>query len=129
MALGFKFFTKDGVPGNGFLPQMSGGMLVLLTGIDFFKHYLENQEEKMNFSHLKDLLVLIALCILYFILFGIMGALISTIFFTITFLLLFNKGKWKKNLAIGVLLPILVFIGFEYLLQSGLPSGIFEGFF
>ncbi|HEY4553774.1 MAG TPA: tripartite tricarboxylate transporter TctB family protein [Bacillaceae bacterium] len=125
IAFSFPMFSK-GIPGSGFFPQIIGVALVILTGFDLIKHYRENKSEAADRIGLKEMLMQVAICTLYIFLFNMLGAILSTILFTIATLLLFNKGKWKQNIVIGLAVPLVIFFLFEYLLQTGLPKGIFE---
>lgn len=125
MALNFPTFSK-GIPSSGFLPQLIGIALVILTGFDLIKNYKLNNEEKVITTYLIEMVYIILLIMAYIFLFPILGALVSTILFTVPVLLLFNKNKFKQNLFIGLSVPVVIYVLFEVLLNTGLPSGIFE---
>lgn len=125
MALSFPMFSK-GIPGSGFLPQIIGAILIVLTGYELIKNYKLNKEDKAITANLKEMLYLIILITAYIFLFSIIGALISTVLFMVLVLFLFNKGNLKQNLLIGILTPVIIYVMFEVLLNTGLPTGIFE---
>lgn len=125
MAFSFPMFSNH-IPGSGFLPQLIGITLVILTGYDLFKSYKENKREKTERTHLSEFIYLILLIMAYIFLFSILGALLSTALFMVIVLFMFNKGKLKQNLLIGILVPVIIFVLFEVLLNTGLPSGVFE---
>ncbi|AMQ07722.1 tripartite tricarboxylate transporter TctB family protein [Sporosarcina psychrophila] len=128
MALNFPMFSK-GIPGSGFLPQLIGIILIILTGYDLIKSYKSNKEDKAITTNFKEMIYLILIITAYIYLFSIIGALLSTVLFMVIVLLLFNKGKLKQNLLIGILVPVIIFVMFEVLLNTGLPAGIFENLF
>lgn len=128
MALNFPMFSK-GIPGSGFLPQIIGIILIILTGYDLIKSYKLNKEDKVITSNFKEMIYLILLIMAYIYLFSVIGALLSTVLFMVIVLLLFNKGKLKQNLLIGIMVPVIIFVMFEVLLNTGLPAGIFENLF
>lgn len=128
MAFKFSMFS-NGIPGSGFLPQVIGLILVLLTAVDLVKSFKDSSKENFDLRHFKELILLILFCSMYVFLFNIIGALLSTVLFTGIVLFIFNKGKLKQNIIISILVPGLIFLMFEVLLQTGLPKGIFEGIY
>ncbi|KXH87021.1 tripartite tricarboxylate transporter TctB family protein [Sporosarcina sp. HYO08] len=128
LALSFPMFSKN-IPGSGFLPQIIGVILVLLTAFDLIKNFKSSKEEKVDTTYLKEMIFVIVLCTAYVVLFNIIGAIFSTVLFTVAILFIFNKGKLKQNLTIGISVPIIIFVLFEVLLKTGLPAGIFENIF
>lgn len=124
-ALTFPLFSK-GIPGSGFLPQAIGVLLVILTSYDLVKNFKDSKGERLITTNIKDFLYTILIITAYIYLFSILGALLSTILFTVAVFLLFNKGKLKQNLILGISIPVIIFVLFEVLLNTGLPLGIFE---
>ena len=122
-------FFSNGIPGSGFLPGIIGIILVLLTGYNFIKEQkYDGEEETFDKDHLIDMLKIIIFTFMYVLFFNILGALLATFIFTIASLITLNKAKWIQNMIISSVVTIIVFIMFDYLLNTHLPLGIFENF-
>jgi len=127
LSLSFKLeFISDGVPGGGFLPRVTGLILVIMTVYNFVKELKADRKESHEKSNVIDMIKVMLVTFLYILLFNILGALLSTLFFTIAILVFLNKGKWKINLIFSVVVTIFVFFMFDYFLNTHLPKGILE---
>lgn len=129
VALAFRLpmFAKQ-IPGSGFFPRIVGIALILLLIIELIKNLKEKQEDSFSIKHLRLFLLLIATTTGYIFIFNVLGAILSTILFMMAVLFLFNREKHLQNLVLGISIPVVLFILFEVLLNTGLPKGIFETF-
>nr|WP_309098389.1 tripartite tricarboxylate transporter TctB family protein [Fredinandcohnia onubensis] len=120
-------FMKDSRPGAGFLPILIAVGLLVLSLIDLIKSFKENKDSKMDRTFLKDFAMIVASIAIYILLFIFLGALIGTIVFTFIVLTLINKRKNLQNALISIIGPAVIYVFFEYLLDTNLPLGILEG--
>lgn len=127
LSLAFKLeFISDGVPGGGFLPRVTGLLLVVMTAYNFIKELKTDKNESYEKSNVIDMVKVMLITFFYILLFNILGALLSTLLFTIAILIFLNKGKWKANLIFSVAVTIFVFFMFDYFLNTHLPKGVLE---
>lgn len=121
-------FMKDSRPGAGFLPILIAVGLLVLSLIDLIKSFKENKDSKLDGTFLKDFAMIVASIAIYILLFIFLGALIGTIVFTFIVLTMINKRKNLQNALISIIGPAVIYVFFEYLLDTNLPLGILEGF-
>nr|WP_304214015.1 tripartite tricarboxylate transporter TctB family protein [Fredinandcohnia onubensis] len=121
-------FMKDSRPGAGFLPILIAVGLLVLSLIDLIKSFKENKDSKLDGTFLKDFAMIVASIAIYILLFIFLGALIGTIVFTFIVLTMINKRKNMQNAMISIIGPAVIYVFFEYLLDTNLPLGILEGF-
>src|SRR5699024_6781885 len=127
LSLAFKLeFIYDGVFGGGFIRSVTGLILVIMNVNNIVKELKANRKESHEKSNVIDMIKVMLVTFLYILLFNILGALLSTLFFTIAILVFLNKGKWKINLIFSVVVTIFVFFMFVYFLNTHLPKGILE---
>ncbi|HLQ83080.1 MAG TPA: tripartite tricarboxylate transporter TctB family protein [Pseudogracilibacillus sp.] len=119
-------FISNGIPGGGFLPIITSILLVIMTGYNLVKDLRGNVKESYVKDNMKNMLQVILVTFFYVLLFNILGALLSTLLFTITILIFLNKGKWKTNFIFSIIVTTFVFFMFDYFLNTHLPKGIFE---
>lgn len=84
----------------------------------------ENEDLKQLLSKkvIKVLIVVIGLCVLYSLLFEVIGFLFSTILFLGTiFFILNGKEKWLLNVSVSILSSLSLWIAFTQLLNVNLP--------
>src|SRR5699024_4660891 len=92
LALNLEFISNS-VPGSGFLPRVTSLLLIIMTGYNFIKEIKVDEGESCEKKYIIDMLKVILVTFFYVLLFNIFGALVSTLLFTITILIIFNKGK------------------------------------
>jgi putative tricarboxylic transport membrane protein len=120
-------FMKDSRPGAGFLPILIAVSLLVLSLVDLIKSFKENKDSKLDRTFLKDFTLIAASIAIYIILFSVLGALIGTIIFTFMVLTLINKQKNLQNVMISFIATAVIYVFFEYLLDTNLPLGLLEG--
>lgn len=120
-------FMKDSRPGAGFLPILIAVSLLALSIFDLIKSFNENKDSKLDRTFLKDFAMIAASIAIYIILFSVLGALIGTVIFTFIVLTFINKRKNLQNVLISLISSAVIFMFFEYLLDTNLPLGILEG--
>lgn len=81
---------------------------------------LDEQQKK---GLLRGLLAILN-CLLYTLIFKPVGYIISSIVCLFIMMLIFGNRRWVPMIIISIVLPILLYLGFFYLLQTNLPMGI-----
>jgi putative tricarboxylic transport membrane protein len=150
---GFYYFSTKGLPpptktenlGAAFFPTLLAtilailALLLIVNSLSFRRSPDQGEEkaavaggerlEEDSFSaegiSYKFLLGTAALCVLYAIFLPILGYLISTPLFLISFIRLLRKGKWVLNVTISVILTACLYLLFARALSVSLPPGIF----
>jgi putative tricarboxylic transport membrane protein len=130
IGLGLNFFS-DGRPGAGFLPLIVGILLVLFTGVTLYQSikesYLTKKSSKasasQNNEYAKDVIFLIVLIALSVLFLKLLGGLLVMILFVFAILFFFNRGKHLQNILTSLVVPILIFLLFEWL-NAGIPEGL-----
>lgn len=125
--------------GIGHLELMGAGFMPFLASIVLFSLSLsvfimemkgaEKEEKKsfpMQWSDLKNPILLVVGLIGYALILKTFGYLITT--FLLMFFMFFMTGpqKWRKDIAIAVTIAILSYIIFDKWLRLPLPSGVFR---
>src|SRR5699024_5698026 len=100
-------FISNGIPG-GFLPIITSILLVIMTGYNLVKDLRGNVKESYVKDNMKNMLQVILVTFFYVLLFNILGALLSTLLFTITILIFLYKGKWKTNFIFSIIVTTFV---------------------
>src|SRR5699024_11045064 len=84
LSLAFKLeFISDGVPGGSILARVTGIIIVIMTVYKFVKEIKADRKESHEKSNVIDMIKVMLVTFLYILLFNILGALLSTLFFTI----------------------------------------------
>jgi putative tricarboxylic transport membrane protein len=62
--------------------------------------------------------------VIFFVVFELLGALLSSVLFLALALTMVNPGRHRMNAAVSVLVPVGLYLLFEVLLDAGLPPGV-----
>src|SRR5699024_2750371 len=115
-------------PGPAFFPIILGIILIILSASNVLLEVRKaNQEEKNSERNLKDVFTVAVFIIIFMIIFQPIGYFLSTVIFLILILFYLNKSKWLQNSLIIIIFMFIIYSLFDYLLNTGLPSGILEG--
>ena len=122
--------SRSGIPGPGFLPFVTGLILVALSVTLLVARLLKRREGAGSIGELmpsgealrRILIVLGALC-LYVVLLDPLGFLLTTFLFMIVILRL-EPRRWTFLLPVAVGATLFFFVLFKVLLRVPLPSGL-----
>ena len=128
---GFHYgIRRSGIPGPGFLPFVTGIILVALSLILLISRFLDRggragpKEEPMpgGLALSRILIVLGALC-LYVLILEPLGFMVTTFLFMIVLLRL-EPRKWMFILLVSIGATAFFFVLFKVLLRVPLPAGV-----
>lgn len=121
------FMTRTGRLGPGFFPRLIGvtGIVVTLWAIvdELRGGNISADGVRQNWT---DVVLLIALALVYAVLIRLFGGLISTFVFLAVTLMILNPRKTIQNLMVAALVPGFVYLLFDKLLNANMPPAMFE---
>jgi hypothetical protein len=119
------FLSSTGRLGPAFFPRIIGVLLVVST---LYSLILEFRRTRMPASEeagdWRTTVMAIALCCAFVALLEVLGAIVAMITFLLASLFMLNRGRIVQNLAIGVLVPIGIYLLFSVWLNARLPEGM-----
>ena len=127
-ALGYRYWNSSFAPGPGFIPQWTGGGLLVLSIVATMQSF------KQEGNKLSDILpkglgrkniITCWIALLFFAFFAeTLGFIVTS---TVMLTVLFNLGikKWYKAFIIGLLVTLCCYLIFNTLLQVHVPANIF----
>jgi putative tricarboxylic transport membrane protein len=120
----YTFVNQQGEVGAGFFPRWIGFLLILTAGYSVYKDLkLKAVGEKFNKKHVRDLIKVMAVTLLFISLFTTLGALLSMGAYIFSLLLILNRGRVLQNILLSVLFPTGLYLLFNVWLNAGLPKG------
>ncbi|MFD1848795.1 tripartite tricarboxylate transporter TctB family protein [Oceanobacillus bengalensis] len=124
----YDYVNHSGQVGPGFFPLWIGILLVVFTGIAFFKDLKVVLKEKVSFRkpiHLNSILLLLAATFLFIALLNVLGAVIAMVLYVFAVLLILNRERLILNTIISVTVPMGTYLLLDVWLNAGFPTGIF----
>jgi hypothetical protein len=119
------FLSSTGRLGPAFFPRILGVLLVLSClyslVLEFRRPRRGRSEEPGDW---RTTVVAVALCGAFVALLEVLGAIVAMIAFLLASLFMLNRGRIVQNLAIGVLVPVGVYLLFSVWLNARLPEGL-----
>ena len=142
MAFDMEWRTVAGRIGPGFFPRVIGVLAVAITlwalftslrpgAVDDEDEVIGGEDEAGEADlgkHPLPLLLVIAAGAVLLLLFEPLGMIITGALFLAATLFLLNRGGTITNIAVSLGVPVLVYLLFQTLLNSGLPEGILPRF-
>jgi putative tricarboxylic transport membrane protein len=128
LKLGFGSFSD---PGAGFMPFLSGALLIVLCATDLISGALRGWKEEKTDRDIwsdiqwKRIIAAIASLVIYAVLIPLLGFSIPTLFFLLFLFRLIDKRPWWRATLMAVCFTGLFYIGFGVALGAQLPKGIF----
>lgn len=121
------FMTRTGRLGPGFFPRLIGVAAIIVTLWAVLDELRRGRitSEDVEGSWL-DVAVLIALAVGYAVLIRLFGGFIATFLFLAVALTILNRGQHIKNMAVAVLVPAIVYLLFDRILNANMPPALFE---
>lgn len=121
------FMTRTGRLGPGFFPRLLGVAAIIVTLwviLDELRRD-RNTSEDVKGSWL-DVAILIGLAVGYAVLIRLFGGFIATFLFLAITLTVLNRGQFIRNMAVAVLVPGIVYLLFDHILNANMPPALFE---
>ncbi|ELK48622.1 tripartite tricarboxylate transporter TctB family protein [Halobacillus sp. ACCC02827] len=110
------------------VPKVLGYLLIVLAIFLFFDRSSETEEaKKQREVPKKEILFLLAvggMIFVYIFLLEILGFVITSTLFIFFCSLFLGYRKYKTNVLVAVLFPLVMYLSFNYLLQIRLPQGL-----
>ncbi|MYZ49944.1 tripartite tricarboxylate transporter TctB family protein [Propylenella binzhouense] len=131
LALGYTYFafelsflSSTGRLGPGFFPRVIGLGLIAsclyALAVEWRSGGTEAQERGLWGVAVRTAL----LSGLFVALLNVLGGLVAMIVFMLAALFMLNPGRVLQNLAVAFLLPIGIYVLFEFWLNAGIPQGM-----
>ncbi|MEQ7005322.1 tripartite tricarboxylate transporter TctB family protein [Actinopolymorpha sp. B17G11] len=121
----------SGQIGPGFFPRLIGVAALVLCLVALWRHDpgdgADTGADTGTPTHPPLLAGAVCACVGFFVLLAVAGALVGGVVFLSGALMLLNPGRRRLvgNAALGVGLPVTLYVLFERVLDAQLPSGIF----
>lgn len=121
------FMTRTGRLGPGFFPRLIGVAAIIVT----LWAILDELRRDRNFGEdaegsWLDVAILIGFAVGYAVLIRLFGGFIATFLFLAVSLTVLNRGQHIKNIAVAVLVPGIVYLLFDRVLNANMPPALFE---
>lgn len=128
LAFGMDWRTEAGRIGPGFFPRLIGGALVVTLVVALARSGRERSTraagEDGAARRVRTLLLMLAATVLFVLFLEPLGALITGVLYMTAILTLLNPRRWPVNVAVGVILPTVLYLLFQTWLDAGLPPGV-----
>jgi putative tricarboxylic transport membrane protein len=142
MAFDLEWRTVAGRIGPGFFPRVVGvlSLVILLWALaESLRPGAADDEDEVGGEdeageadlgrHPVPLLVVLAATAVFLLVFFVpLGAIVASSLFLFATLFLLNRRQLVVNVVIALALPVLVYLLFQTLLNSGLPPGVLPRF-
>lgn len=121
------FLSRTGRLGPGFFPRIIGVSMIITT-LWAIADELRRGEISADgdVQTWRDVLTLMALAVGYAVLIRLFGGFVATFLFLLVTLSVLNRGQLIKNAAIAVIVPSLVYLLFDRVLNASMPPALFE---
>ncbi|WP_422124315.1 tripartite tricarboxylate transporter TctB family protein [Planococcus sp. X10-3] len=110
------------------IPKGLGILMLILSAALFFSRAKETEEEKKKRAipgrELLVVLAVFAMVFVYILLFELIGFIIMTMVFIFICSWFLGYRKWKTNIIVSLLFPMILYFIFVFALGITLPSGI-----
>ena len=119
------FLSSTGRLGPAFFPRIVGVLLVLACLYSLILEFRRTRGPRPEESgDWRTTVAAVALCGVFVALLEVLGAIVAMMAFLLASLFLLNRGRIVQNIAIGVLVPVCVYLLFSVWLNARLPEGL-----
>lgn len=118
------FLTRSGRLGPGFFPRMVGVSMVVLTLWSLVDALRAAREPDTPNSNWTDVVKLIALALGYAVLLRLLGGFPATVIFLGLTLLIINRGHHVQNAILTVVIPSVIYLLFDRVLNANMPPAL-----
>lgn len=121
------FMTRTGRLGPGFFPRLIGIAMIAFTLwalIDALRARAGTHDTPAGGSG--DVIALMVLAVGYAVLLKLFGGFVATVIYLALTLSLINRGKHLQNAILSVVLPVLIYLLFDQVLNANMPPALFE---
>lgn len=124
--LDLNFLSRTGRLGPGFFPRIVGSMMVLLSIWSLTDALRARRQEDTDDGRWRDVLILMGLAIVFAVTLRVFGGFIATAIYLALALSVLNRGKPLQNAMLSVLVPVVVYLLFDKVLNASMPPGLIE---
>lgn len=118
------FMTRTGRLGPGFFPRLIGATAIVMTLWALVDELRARNATDGALRQWADVAVLVALSLGYAVLLRLFGGFAATIVFLAVTLSVLNRGQYLKNGLIAVLVPVLLYLLLDRLLNANMPPAL-----
>jgi putative tricarboxylic transport membrane protein len=119
------FLSRTGRLGPGFFPRIIGVFAVSLITWVIADTLRDNRAEESPSSRWGDVAPLILFAVGYAVSLRIFGGFFATLVFLAVTLTILNRGKKLQNAILSVVIPTLIYLLFDKLLNVNMPPALF----
>lgn len=131
MAFGMEWRVASGQIGPGFFPRLVGVATVVGCLVAIARGPRKDDEpgggvgvDGRARTDARVTFLVVVLLVLFYVVFEVLGAVLSSVLFLGIMLSVVNRGNRLVNAAVSVLVPAVLYVLFELLLDAGLPEGL-----
>jgi putative tricarboxylic transport membrane protein len=118
------FLSSAGRLGPGFFPRIIGIGLIAACLLELALQYRRGSDPVPGSDFVGTTVMVTVLTGLLVLSLGILGGYIGMTAFMLVSLFLLNRSRPVQNLAIGIALPLCVYLMFDVWLEAPLPRGV-----
>jgi hypothetical protein len=120
------FLTRSGRLGPGFFPRIVGSTMVVFALWVLVDALREGRTAQIDGSSWGDVVKLMTLGVAYAILLRLFGGFPATVIYLSATLLMINPGRHVQNAILSIVIPAVIFLLFDRLLNANMPPALFE---
>lgn len=120
------FLTRTGRLGPGFFPRIVGSSIVVLTIWVLVDALRARRGDEVDPGDWRDAAMLMALAISFAVMLRLFGGFVATVIYLAVALTLLNAGKHVQNAVLSIVVPIVIYLLFDRLLNASMPPAMFE---
>ncbi len=120
-AFGYRLWVLNG-PGGGLFPLIAGIMAIVFGAVLIIRRYRTREKADFSIKSVLPIAGVIGIIIASYII-GLIPALGV---FIILWMVIYEKEKWGKSIAVGVGTALVLWLVFDLWLAVPLPMGVFE---
>lgn len=118
------FLSSTGRLGPGFFPRIIGLLLIAACISELVREARRGSGPPDESDYVRDAIIVVALTALFVASLNLLGGYIAMIVFMLASLFLLNRRRPMHNVAIGLILPTLIWAMFDLWLKAALPEGM-----
>lgn len=118
------FMTRTGRLGPGFFPRIVGVLTIVLSMWAIVDELRKQRPVGEDAGYWRDVAMLVAIALVYAVLLKVFGGFLATILFLLMALSVLNPRRYRQNLSLAVIIPVMVYLLFDVLLNANTPPGL-----
>ncbi|SDZ96496.1 tripartite tricarboxylate transporter TctB family protein [Rubrimonas cliftonensis] len=120
------FLSRTGRLGPGFFPRIIGVAAIVMTLWALVDELRARRGPGGAFEQWRDVAVLIAFALGYAVLLRLFGGFVATFLFLLLTLSVLNPGRRLTNGLVAVIVPGVVYLLFDQLLNANMPPALID---